>query len=625
MKRLLLLFILFFSLAFLYSCDAEDVQKNEESSSSGTIESTISGTTDVTEPVVSGSVTEEANPCVHDFAKATCKAPKTCTLCGVTDGEPLEHSWKGPFCNLPVHCSVCGYSESEELGEHEWSHPNCTYPKTCHYCGLTEGEPNDEHSWFMAPCIKVNMCSICYKTDGESKGEHIWIEASCSSPKLCTECMITEGEPTFEHKWIEADCGNPKRCTSCGKTEGEPTGKHEWVEANCCKPKICVICNTTVGEPSGEHIFVPASCTVPKHCYQCGYEDGTELDPDNHNWIEADCAPKRCTGCHLRVGESAGLPHEFSGGGCKTKQTCVRCREEGDYVHKFGFYQGESNLCHFCGLLTDSKGLTFASYGNGYQVTGRGSCTDKHIKIPETYNGKPVVSIKSRAFNGDTFELTLPKTVTHIGNLALGFCDKIHYEGSLVDWANIKKDHKVTYMSWWEGEQPFDDITGFSSGPYKLYIDGKLLETLVIPESMTVIPDYAFASIEVKSVVLHDKITKIGNGAFVNMSCDIDVQEPLEEWKHLEFILPSSVKEIGDFAFCYASISTMLIPDSVEKVGAYALYNLTGHNSAIFCENASKPEGWNKNWIGFSQFNIQPYWKGSWEYVDGKPMIITRF
>ncbi len=56
----------------------------------------------------------------HSWRKATCTAPKTCAVCGETEGEPLGHSWREATCTAPKTCTVCGETEGEPLG-HEWT------------------------------------------------------------------------------------------------------------------------------------------------------------------------------------------------------------------------------------------------------------------------------------------------------------------------------------------------------------------------------------------------------------------------------------------------------------------------------------------------------------------------
>ena len=93
-----------------------------------------------------------------------------------------------------------------------------------------------------------------------------------------------------------------------------------------------------------------------------------------------------------------------------------------------------------------------------------------------------------------------------------------------------------------------------------LYINGELLEHLVIPESVTTINKYLFANcLSLKSIVLHE-----------------------------------NVSSIGDFAF-------------------YDCKNLT-----IYSEAVSKQDGWSNSW---NASNNEVYYSGEWEYVDGIPTV----
>ena len=104
--------------------------------------------------------------CKHDFKAATCTSPKTCDLCGETEGEALGHTWVDANCTAPKTCSVCSETEGEALG-HTWVDANCTTPKTC---------------------------SVCSETEGEALG-HTWKDATTEAPKTCESCDATEGDP----------------------------------------------------------------------------------------------------------------------------------------------------------------------------------------------------------------------------------------------------------------------------------------------------------------------------------------------------------------------------------------------------------------------------------------------
>lgn len=76
----------------------------------------------------------------HVWMTATCTAPKTCSVCSVTEGESLAHKWNAPSCSAPKTCSVCFATEGEALA-HTWVAATYTLPKTCSVCSATEGEP----------------------------------------------------------------------------------------------------------------------------------------------------------------------------------------------------------------------------------------------------------------------------------------------------------------------------------------------------------------------------------------------------------------------------------------------------------------------------------------------------
>lgn len=128
----------------------------------------------------------------HDWQEATCTAPKTCSKCGKTEGEPLPHTWKEATCEKPKTCSVCGATEGSPLG-HKWIEATCTEPKTCSVCGKTSGAPLG-HSATPATCTEDSVCSRCGETLAKATG-HDWEKATVSKPKTCKTCGATDGKP----------------------------------------------------------------------------------------------------------------------------------------------------------------------------------------------------------------------------------------------------------------------------------------------------------------------------------------------------------------------------------------------------------------------------------------------
>ena len=73
----------------------------------------------------------------HNWTPATCTAPKTCSVCQATEGDPLGHTqgteWK---YNSTYHwhvCTECG-AKTDEPQEHQFDGG-----KTCVNCGYTKG------------------------------------------------------------------------------------------------------------------------------------------------------------------------------------------------------------------------------------------------------------------------------------------------------------------------------------------------------------------------------------------------------------------------------------------------------------------------------------------------------
>ena len=84
----------------------------------------VTDPTKETEPTVTPSAPAPTT-CSHNWAKATCTAPKTCSKCGATEGSAAGHSWKNATCTAPKTCSKCGATEGSAT-EHTFSDGVCT-------------------------------------------------------------------------------------------------------------------------------------------------------------------------------------------------------------------------------------------------------------------------------------------------------------------------------------------------------------------------------------------------------------------------------------------------------------------------------------------------------------------
>ena len=111
---------------------------------------------------------------------------------------------------------------------------------------------------------------------------------------------------------------------------------------------------------------------------------------------------------------------------------------------------------------------------------------------------------------GKLRSITIPTTLQDIGEEAFGWSGlQAIYISDLAAWCRI---------AFWNVE-----YTSPSSNPLfvtpNLYLNGTLLTDLVIPESITKIPDFAFIyCTNLRTVTLHSGVTDVGEGAFMGCS-----------------------------------------------------------------------------------------------------------
>lgn len=76
---------------------------------------------------------------------------------------------------------------------HEWADASCTAPKTCIKCEETEGEALG-HEWNDATCTAPRTCAKCEETEGSALGHNV-------VDTICTRCTLTEEEIFFIGEW----------------------------------------------------------------------------------------------------------------------------------------------------------------------------------------------------------------------------------------------------------------------------------------------------------------------------------------------------------------------------------------------------------------------------------------
>ena len=192
--------------------------------------------------------------------------------------------------------------------------------------------------------------------------------------------------------------------SSCGKKSDKKHVHNFSGNYNYDKTKHWNSCSCGEKSNEGEHLYgewIIVENSIDKEtkkriCSVCAYEDTEEhthnysttygYDSENH-WKECSCGKTKDLGKHNIV--------------------------EGD--------------CTICDYFEYSKGLDFTLLSDDtYEVSGIGTCRDKYLKIPDTYNDKAVTSIGESAFyECDITGVTIPNSVTKIKELAFYGCTSL--------------------------------------------------------------------------------------------------------------------------------------------------------------------------------------------------------
>ena len=163
--------------------------------------------------------------------------------------------------------------------------------------------------------------------------------------------------------------------------------------------------------------------------------------------------------------------------------------------------------------------------------------------------GKDVKTLPANIFNGlsNLTSVEIPNSVTSISSNAFSKCSGLTRVeiSDLASWCGISFD-------------------GYDSNPlyyaHNLYLNGELVTTLVIPNSITSIGSYAFAGCSgLTSVTIPNSISSIGSNSFSGCSGLSSVE------------IPNSVTSIGSSAFkdCSSLVNLIFNAENCSTCGSY--------------------------------------------------------
>ena len=209
-------------------------------------------------------------------------------------------------------------------------------------------------------------------------------------------------------------------------------------------------------------------------------------------------------------------------------------------------------LCSDGQLRSESKGLKYRINADGktYSVSGLGTCSDKDVVIPLTYDGLPVTGIDNYAFKGAARinSVIISTRITSIGEYAFDDCKNLK--------AVIIPDSVISI-----GIGAFRNCTNLSS--------------IAFPNGINTIDNYMFfGCTSLRTISTSDDIMNIGDYAFygcVSLSF---------------YQVPNGVQSIGESAFAKCTaLSSIILSERVTLLGREAFSGCTA------LEEISLPNG----------------------------------
>ena len=260
--------------------------------------------------------------------------------------------------------------------------------------------------------------------------------------------------------------------------------------------------------------------------------------------------------------------------------------------------QSTSDSSSVGGTQEISIGLKFLliSTTNTYSVVGIGTCKDKNLIIPQSYNDLPVTDINYKAFYGcsSLTSIVIPNSVTSIGGSAFYYCDSLTS-------ITFEEESKLKSI----GESAFSNCSSLAS--------------IVIPNSVTSIGKWAFSNCSSLTIYCESSSKPSGWDSYWNNSGrpvywgviqeDIIYQDGLQyliingkavvtgyEANETKVIIPNTIEvkgviyevtSIGKMAFSNCrSLASIVIPNGVTSIGESAFYYCDSLTSITFEEES---------------------------------------
>ena len=453
-------------------------------------------------------------------------------------------------------CSLEGTQKREcDCGEYETnpipttSHIEATvegYAATCTETGLTDGlvcaecekvlKEQEVIPFAHKPKTLEGYAPTCYE-EGLTNG---------SVCEICEEILVPQTSIEIKHTAEIIPAVEPN-CYEVGWTEG----------------KKCADCGTILlpqQEIDVKHQPGVYEGYQPTDCFSEGYENGVSCTVCGEVIVERQVIPAS----HLDLVLVPGRIATCTESGMTDGYNCNACGQTvvAQEIIPLTLHNFVGGSCTHCDITEFSQGLAYSLSDDGeyYIVTGKGTCKDLKIIIPETYMGKTVKEIGSQAFMSDRsfISVVIPKTIEHVGSGAFSYTER------LIEVYNLSPNVRVSSSE--------------ENGLWDSYYPKKIHTSLDEESVLKQVGDFIFAEVNTPKLM-----------AYTGSSATVVLPEDYNGGKY----------EIFHYAFHdYKKLVSLTVPKNVVNVGLGAFYSCTSLVELYYFAG------------------LQLEFNGSWQYGD---------
>lgn len=399
-----------------------------------------------------------------------------------------------------------------------------------------EWSQSETHHWHAATCghdVKDGYAEHYYEPDGWWVSKEATETEEGERVRVCIGCKYEDHEviPKVDH-------------THTYSKDWSSDGEYHWHAATCAH----------TSEVEGKELCSGGSATCAKKaiCSVCGNEYGDMLD---HDFSKKDTSEK------YLASAATCLEHATYYYSCKV------CGEKGTETFEdtngklASCHYDEADVCTVCEVPA-SAWLKFTAVkdSNGfidhYKVTGYVSTYEsrktEYVRVPSTYEGKPVTEIGDIALYFSSFRhVVLPDSIEVLG----GNCPLPQLIETLTIGNGLKTIAADSFGHDNGGCTSLRQITISEDNPYFKVVHG----VMYTKDGKTLVKYPAL--MEGEEFAINNTVQKIWSHAFGYT-------------KNLKSaVIPDSVTEIMEFAFNSSSLQRVEIGSGVKTIPKYAFYN----------------------------------------------------